>query len=57
MATVQSPDFAEYDGMPLSAIDTGLVDLILPAIEMAGQLIGYVSRCGRFSSVARALRT
>ena len=49
MATVQSPDFAEYDGMPRSAIDTGLVDLILPSIEMADQLIGYVSRCGRFS--------
>lgn len=30
MATVQSPDSAEYDGMPRSAIDTGLVDLILP---------------------------
>ena len=49
MAIVQSPNFAEYDGMPRRAIDTGLVGLILPPIEMAGQLIGYVSRCGRFS--------
>lgn len=44
MAIVQSPDSTEYDGMPRSAIDTGLVDLILLPIEMAGQLIGYVSR-------------
>ena len=31
---VQSPDDAEYDGMPLSAIATGMVDLVLPVAEM-----------------------
>ena len=32
---VQSPDTAEFDGMPLSAIATSLADLILPADELA----------------------
>ncbi|PBN43587.1 histidine kinase [Sphingobium sp. D43FB] len=30
----QKPEEAEYDGMPRSAIDTGLVDAILPVQEM-----------------------
>ena len=41
MAMVQSPDSAEYDGMPRSAISTGLVDYELPASEIPGQLIAY----------------
>ncbi|MEL6555511.1 MAG: chemotaxis protein CheB [Cyanobacteria bacterium J06621_11] len=32
---VQSPDAAEFDGMPLSAIATSLADLILPSNELA----------------------
>ena len=32
---VQSPDAAEFDGMPLSAIATSLTDLILPVDELA----------------------
>lgn len=35
----QSPDDAEYDGMPSSAIATGMVDLILPVAEMPQKLI------------------
>ncbi len=31
---VQSPDDAEYDSMPRSAIETGKVDFVLPAAEM-----------------------
>jgi two-component system, chemotaxis family, CheB/CheR fusion protein len=34
----QLPEEAEYDGMPLSAIDTGLVDLIMPVAEMAEKI-------------------
>ena len=44
MAMAQSPNSAEYDGMPSSAIATGLVDFVLPPMEMAAQLITYVSR-------------
>lgn len=36
---VQSPGDAEYDGMPLAAIGTGLVDFILPVVEMPQKLI------------------
>ncbi|HZJ09425.1 MAG TPA: chemotaxis protein CheB [Trueperaceae bacterium] len=38
---VQAPDQANYDGMPLSAIATGAVDLVLPIEEMPERLIAY----------------
>jgi len=41
MAMAQDPESAKYDGMPRSAIATGLVDYILPAREMPEQLIAY----------------
>jgi two-component system CheB/CheR fusion protein len=41
MAIVQRPDTTEYDGMPMSAIETGVVDYQLPPLEMAKQLILY----------------
>ena len=41
---VQSPESSEYDGMPRSAIATGLVDYILPPAEMPAQLIAYVTQ-------------
>ena len=41
MAMAQVPESTEYDGMPRSAIGTGLVDYILPAAEMAAHLIAY----------------
>jgi two-component system CheB/CheR fusion protein len=42
MAMVQDPDSAKYDGMPRSAIATGLADYILPPDKMPAQLLGYV---------------
>ncbi|SPF37106.1 MCP methyltransferase/methylesterase, CheR/CheB with PAS/PAC sensor [Candidatus Sulfopaludibacter sp. SbA4] len=42
MAIAQNPASTEYDGMPRSAINTGLVDYVLPPAEMAAQLIAYV---------------
>lgn len=44
MAMVQEPATAKYDGMPRSAIATGLVDYILPPNDMPGQLLVYVER-------------
>jgi two-component system CheB/CheR fusion protein len=41
MAMVQNPESVEYDGMPRSAINTGLVDYVLPAADMPAQLIAY----------------
>ena len=42
MAMVQAPETTEYDGMPRSAIATGMVDYVLPPAEMPAQLIAYV---------------
>jgi two-component system CheB/CheR fusion protein len=38
---VQSPEEAEYDGMPRAAIDTGIIDVILPVSELADTLMKY----------------
>ena len=43
MVMAQSPESTEYDGMPRSAIATGLVDYELPPAEMPAQLMAYVS--------------
>jgi two-component system CheB/CheR fusion protein len=43
MIIAQKPSSAEYDGMPNSAISTGLVDYELSPTEMAEQLIAYTS--------------
>ncbi len=43
MVMAQNPESTEYDGMPRSAIGTGLVDYVLPPAEMPAQIIAYVS--------------
>ncbi len=44
MAMTQDPKTAKYAGMPASAVQTGLVDYILPAEKMPSELITYVRR-------------
>ncbi|BCM17922.1 CheR family methyltransferase [Mesorhizobium sp. J8] len=41
---------AEYDGMMRSAVRTGLVDMVLPAEEMAAKLISYFRHANRDES-------
>jgi len=43
MAMAQNPESTNYDGMPRSAIATGLVDFVLPPAEMPAQLIAYAA--------------
>jgi two-component system, chemotaxis family, CheB/CheR fusion protein len=43
MVMAQNPESTEHDGMPRSAIATGLVDFVLPPAEMPAQLIAYVT--------------
>jgi two-component system, chemotaxis family, CheB/CheR fusion protein len=43
MAMAQNPESTEYDGMPRSAIATGLMDYVLPPAEMPAQLIAYAA--------------
>ncbi|HET6882111.1 MAG TPA: chemotaxis protein CheB, partial [Pirellulales bacterium] len=38
----QSEETAKFDGMPRSAIDTGVVDLVLPPAAMAEALVNYI---------------
>ncbi len=42
LTVAQDPAEAEYDGMPQSAIATGLVDLILPVEAMPERILQYV---------------
>lgn len=44
---VQAPETAKYDGMPRAAIETGCVDLIMPADRIAGELQRLVEMAGR----------
>ena len=44
MVMAQNPASTEYDGMPRSAIGTGLVDYELPPADMPAQIIAYVGR-------------
>jgi two-component system CheB/CheR fusion protein len=44
MVMAQTLESSEYDGMPQSAIATGLVDYILKPAEMPAQLIAYVDQ-------------
>ena len=42
MVMAQNPESTEHDGMPSSAIATGLVDFVLPPAEMPARLISFV---------------
>jgi two-component system CheB/CheR fusion protein len=44
MVMVQELQQAQYDSMPRSAIETGLVDYVLPAEKMPQELIGYIKQ-------------
>ncbi len=39
----QTPESTEYDGMPRSAIATGMVDFVLPPNQMPSQLLAYIA--------------
>ncbi len=55
MVMAQNPDSTEYDGMPRSAIGTGMVDYELPPAEMPAQLIAFVAHAfGKPSRAASA---
>ncbi|MUP47483.1 PAS domain-containing protein [Gramella sp. BOM4] len=43
MVMVQEPSEAKFDGMPKSAINTGLIDYILPVSEMGPELKDFIS--------------
>lgn len=42
LTIVQEPNTAEYDGMPLSAVHTKLIDYIIPVEEMPNVILNYI---------------
>jgi two-component system CheB/CheR fusion protein len=54
MVMAQDPGTAKYDGMPRSAIATGLVDYILPPDKMPEHLIAYVTHAPVYKPPAGA---
>lgn len=42
LTVVQTPDEAEYRGMPQTAIASGMVDLVLPVADMVGRILEFV---------------
>jgi len=54
MVMVQDPKSAKFDGMPSSAIKTGLADYILPPEGMPDQLMKYISQKGNGLFLERA---
>lgn len=42
LTIVQEPNEAEYDGMPQSAITTGLIDMILPLAQIPEAILSFV---------------
>ncbi len=57
MVMVQTPETTEFDGMPRSAIATGMVDYVLPPHEMSAKLLAYVGQAfgpSRLSAVPDA---
>ncbi len=51
LVIAQDPEEAGFDGMPRSAIKTGVVDLVLPAAEIPAAIIKYTGRIGRVRSL------
>lgn len=47
LVLVQEPDSAKFSGMPLSAIDTGLADIIAPAQELPNRIAAYFKHAPR----------
>ena len=41
---VQDPATAKFDGMPRSAVDAGLADIVAPVEELPGKILAYLQR-------------
>ena len=52
---VQAPATAKFDGMPRSAVDAGLADVVAPAEELPGKIVAYLKHvppCARLEKIA-----
>jgi two-component system CheB/CheR fusion protein len=44
VALVQDPATAKFDGMPRSAVDAGLADIVAPVEELPGRILAFLRR-------------
>ncbi|MBE0557474.1 MAG: chemotaxis protein CheB, partial [Proteobacteria bacterium] len=51
---IQAPESAKFDGMPRSAIDAHLADVIAPAEELPGRIIAYLKHAPLFARPGHA---
>ena len=52
LTIAQAPDEAEYGDMPRNSIATGLVDYVLPVVDIPKRVLEYYDRLSQFSSDA-----
>jgi two-component system CheB/CheR fusion protein len=52
---VQDPATAKFDGMPRSAIDSGLADIVAPVDDLPGRIIAYLKRTPLLSAAELSL--
>lgn len=55
LVLVQTVETAKFDGMPKSAVETGVADFVLPVAEMPGTLLRYI--CHPLADPIDRLRT
>ena len=48
---VQTPDTAQFDSMPLSALDAGVADVVAPAEELPAKIAAYIAGIQRGADV------
>lgn len=46
LTLAQDPASARFDGMPLSAIDSGVADIVAPVEELPARIVAFVKRAG-----------
>jgi two-component system CheB/CheR fusion protein len=56
LTLVQKPSTAAFDSMPLSAINTGLVDYILPVEDLPGKFMNWAESYNQHPSVEISLK-
>ena len=54
VAFVQAPDSAKFGGMPRSAVDAGLADVVAPAEELPGRIIDYLKHAPLIAAADRS---
>ena len=52
---VQEPATAKFDGMPRSAVDAGLADIVAPVEELPGKILAYLQRTPLIARTETAL--